>query len=222
MILGQKFDINLLKKKDVLLINWKSTYDINFCYGAFLLIYSGGKPKQQLWCWFMIIEKSSCDLLKKKKKIDWMLITATLSHYPVCFGIPPSNFSRRKSPCRRLWLGQLETHLETQPMSWVREINMREISLIQNPWAKSRHLVSLSRVPSNTWNHGGFWYQKALQVVTRVDTVILPVSKPFLLLWYMYSYFLLLLFMSSCFLSLFMFSCCFLVFFMPYYLTWGK
>ena len=113
-----------------------------------------------------------------------MLITATLSHYPVCFGIPPSNFSRRKSPCRRLWLGQLRTHLGTQPMSWVREINMREISLIQNPWAKSRHLVSLSRVPSNTWNHGGFWYQKALQVVTRVDTVILPASKPFFFCYY--------------------------------------
>lgn len=136
-----------------------------------------------------------------------MLITATLSHYPVCFGIPPSNFSRRKSPCRRLWLGQLGTHLGTQPMSWVREINMREISLIQNPWAKSRHLVSLSRIPSNTWNHGGFWYQKALQVVTRVDTVILPASKPFffVIMIYVFIFFIITVYVFMFFIIIYVF-----------------
>lgn len=80
---------------------------------------------------------------------------------------------------------------------------MREISLIKNPWAKSRHLVSLSRVPSNTWNHGGFWYQKALQVVTRVDTVILPASKPFFVIMTFVFIFFIIIYVFMLFFSFF-------------------
>lgn len=83
---------------------------------------------------------------------------------------------------------------------------MREISLIKNPWAKSRHLVSLSRVPSNTWNHGGFWYQKALQVVTRVDTVILPASKPFfVIMTYVFIFFIITVYVFMFFIIIYVF-----------------